>query len=100
MTSLEQEDCLAKRKERLRAQILAEMCHLDVADVRAPFGTAQRVPRFKLIPNRDEVLGLLGSDDLFPFAQFHPNRVKDVLVPKYGASGSCRCSRSRRRTCL
>ncbi len=81
---LEQESRLDERKERLRTQILAEMTSLNLTDVRYPHGAAQRGARFKLLPKRDEVLGLLTSDDLFPFAQFAPNRVKELLVPKYG----------------
>jgi hypothetical protein len=30
------------------------------------------------------VLSLLDSEDLFPFANFTPARVKELLVPKYG----------------
>ena len=81
---LEQESRLNERKARLRTQILVEMSRLNVTDARYPHGTALRGARFKLVPKRDEVLGLLTSDDLFPFAQFAPNRVKELLVPKYG----------------
>lgn len=81
---LEQESRLEERKGRLRQQILTEMGRLNVADVRYPHGHAQRSAKFKLIPRRDEVLGLLERDDLFAFAQFTPPKVKEILVPKYG----------------
>lgn len=81
---LEQERRLEDRKGRLRQQILTEMGRLNVADVRYPHGHAQRSARFKLLPRRDEVLGLLERDDLLSFAHFTPAKVKELLVPKYG----------------
>ena len=30
------------------------------------------------------MLGLLTGEDIFPFANFTPARVKELLVPKYG----------------
>src|SRR5262249_8892320 len=77
---LEQESRLEERKGRLRQEILAEMGRLNVADVRYPHGHAQRSAKFKLIPRRDEVIGLLERDDLFPFAHFTPPKVKEILV--------------------
>lgn len=81
---LEQEHRLEERKGMLRQQILAEMGSRNVADARYPHGHAQRIARFKLLPRRDEVLALLERDDLYPFAQFTPPKVKEMLVPKYG----------------
>jgi hypothetical protein len=81
---LDEETRLSQRKERLRAEILAEMGRHDVRDVRYPHGTAQRLTRFKLLPRRDAVLALLAAEDLFEFARFSSERVKDVLVPRYG----------------
>ncbi|MDR3636921.1 MAG: hypothetical protein P4L84_24155 [Isosphaeraceae bacterium] len=81
---LDEESRLTQRKERLRAEILAEMDRHDVRDARYAHGSAQRVTRFKLLPRRDEVLAVLGAEDLFEFAKFSAERVKDVLVPRYG----------------
>ncbi len=52
--------------------------------MRSPSGSAQRVSRFKLHPRNGAVLGLLSSEDILPFANFTPARVKELLVPKYG----------------
>lgn len=81
---LEEESRLSERKERLRAEILAEMDQHNVRDVRYPHGSAQRQARFKLLPKRDEVLALLGPEDLFEFAKFPSEKVKELLVPRYG----------------
>ena len=81
---LDEESRLSQRKERLRAQILAEMDRHEVRDARYPHGRAQRTSRFKLLPRRAEVLGLLAAEDLFEFARFSAERVKEVLVPRYG----------------
>jgi hypothetical protein len=81
---LDQERNLGARKEQLRQAILQEMQLQNLAGSRSPYGSAQRTTRFKLHPRRDEVLGLLNSEDLLPFASFAPEKVKTVLVPKYG----------------
>lgn len=81
---LEEEHHLEEQKTHLRQEILAEMGRLNVVDARYPHGHAQRTAKFKLLPRRDEVLGLLERDDLYPFAQFTPPKVKELLVPKYG----------------
>ncbi len=81
---LDKERVLGERKEALRQQILDLLDSSGLKAASTPFGNAKRCSRFKLTPHRDEVLSLLASDDLFPFAPFSPARVKDVLVPKYG----------------
>ena len=81
---LAEEHRLAKRKEGLRAAIIAEMARRNMKESRTEFGNALRTSRFKLLPRRERVLGLLDSEDLFPFANFTPARVKELLVPKYG----------------
>jgi hypothetical protein len=81
---LEQEGRLKERKEDLRNQILTEMGRHQLADVRYAQGSALRTRRFKLLPRQEAVLEVLDADDLFPFAQFTPARVKELLVPKYG----------------
>jgi hypothetical protein len=81
---LNQEQSLSARKERLRQHILEEMQSQNLAASRSTFGSAQRTTRFKLHPRREKVLSLLTGEDLFPFAQFPPEKVKTILVPKYG----------------
>jgi hypothetical protein len=81
---LDLEQQLAERKTALRRLIIEAMTAERLPVLRSAFGSAERVTRFKLHPRRDEVLQLLASDDLFPFAQFTPAKVKTVLVPKYG----------------
>jgi hypothetical protein len=81
---LEEESRLEQRKERLRAEILAEMDRHELKNVQYPHGSAQRTARFKLVPKRAEVLALLDAEDLFEFARFPAERVKEVLVPRYG----------------
>jgi hypothetical protein len=81
---LAEEHRLAKRKEGLRAAILAEMGRRNIKESRTEFGNALRTSRLKLLPRRVPVLGLLDSEDLFPFANFTAARVKELLVPKYG----------------
>jgi hypothetical protein len=81
---LNEERALEERKHRLRDLILERMRSDNVAEIRSAHGSAQRMTRFKLLPRRDEVLGLLTGTDLFPFATFLPAKVKAILVPKYG----------------
>jgi hypothetical protein len=81
---LEQERQLNDRKERLREAIAGEMDRQELRSTRTDFGSAQRTSRFKLVPRKESVLGLLSSEDIFPFANFTPARVKELLVPKYG----------------
>jgi hypothetical protein len=81
---LEQERQLDERKDRLRVAIAGEMERQQLRRMQTEFGSAQRSSRFKLLPKRESVLGLLSSGDLFPFASFTPAKVKELLVPKYG----------------
>ena len=81
---LDQERQLNARKERLREAISGEMDRQELRSTRTEFGNAQRASRFKLLPRREPVLGLLSGADIFPFANFTPARVKELLVPKYG----------------
>ena len=81
---LAQEQAIDLRKGELRKQIADELDRLEIDQARSHVGSVERVSRFKLNPRRDAVLGLLDQDDLFPFAQFTPAKVKTVLVPKYG----------------
>ena len=81
---LDQERRLGNRKDVVKAEILAKMDEANLANSRTPSGTVDRISRFKLTPRRDDVLTLLDAEDLFPFAQFTPNRVKELLVPRYG----------------
>jgi hypothetical protein len=81
---LAQEHHLAERKERLRTAIAEEMALRNLKSTRTEYGTALRTFRFRLLPRRERVLGLLCSEDLFFFANFTPARVKEHLVPKYG----------------
>ncbi len=71
-------------KERLRTAIEDEMCRLGVEDARENSTRATLMSWFKLTPRRDAVMNLLTAADLFPFASFTANRVKEVLVPVYG----------------
>ena len=80
----EQEHRLEEQKKVLRAAITEEMANRNVKWTRTEQGTAKCMPRFKLNPRQEPVLGLLNSEDLFPFANFTPARVKELLVPKYG----------------
>ncbi len=81
---LEQERRLEERKDRLREAIREAMVELEIPKLRSPAGTASLSKRFKLTPRKEPVLNLLTSEDLYPFAQFTPGRVKELLVPKYG----------------
>jgi hypothetical protein len=81
---LDEERELNDHKERLRMEITEEMAREKLQVMQTPFGSAQRTSRFKLHPKRESVLGLLSGDDIFPFANFTPARVKELLVPKYG----------------
>ncbi len=81
---LEQERELGDRKARLREAIAAEMDRQQLQRLQTEFGSAQRTSRFKLQPRRESVLELLSSEDMFPFANFTPAKVKELLVPKYG----------------
>jgi hypothetical protein len=81
---LEEERFLSERKEALRREIEAEMDREKLEQTRTPDGSAKHIKRYKLLPRREAVLNLLGSDDLFPFARFTPTGVKEMLVPKFG----------------
>jgi len=81
---LAQERQLSERKDRLKEAIAAEMARQDLRLSRSEYGTAQRTSRFKLFPRKEPVLRLLSSEDLLPFTNFTPARVKEWLVPKYG----------------
>lgn len=81
---LEQERELATSKEVLRTAILAGLSSQHLDRFASPHGTARRAIRFKLLPKRETVLALLKPEDLFPFAQFTPKRVTEILIPKYG----------------
>jgi hypothetical protein len=81
---LEQERLLQERKEQLREAISEAMVEMEIPRIRCQSGSATLSSRFKLSPRREAVLDLLTSEDLYPFAQFTPGRVKELLVPKYG----------------
>jgi hypothetical protein len=81
---LDQERLLSARKDVVKAAILAKLNEANLPEKRTPSGSAERTSRFKLTPRRDDVLTLLDAEDLFPFAQFTPARVKEHLVPRYG----------------
>jgi len=81
---LQQEQQLDARKEELRLAIMAALTAEGLHFSRSPYGVAIRTTRYKLMPRREAVLGLLQAEDLFPFAQFTAARVKQHLVPKYG----------------
>jgi hypothetical protein len=81
---LDQERQLKDRKERLREAIATEMGRQGVRFTRSAYGSAERASRFKLLPRRESVLGVLSSENIFPFTNFTPARVKELLVPKYG----------------
>jgi hypothetical protein len=81
---LQQERWIEDRKAELRKAIADEMAQKNLKSANSAHGTVQRTSRFKLLPRRELVLGLLSSEDLFAFAGFNPARVKEVLVPKYG----------------
>ena len=109
---MDKEKEIEKRKEILRGLISEEMESRNVKVFRCEYGVAKISERFKLIPKRKEVLGLLSLDDLFLFAQFNATKVKEWLVPKYGRekllplffveTSSCVqvVSRDKRRDCL
>ncbi len=81
---LDQEHYLEEQKKLLRTAIADEMARQNLKEARNEHGSALRTSRFRLLPRREPVLGLLSSEDLFPFANFTPPRVKELLVPKYG----------------
>jgi hypothetical protein len=81
---LAQERQLEERKDRLRETIAAEMARQGLRCSRNEYGSAQRTTRFRLFPRKEPVLRFLSSEDLLPFANFTPARVKEWLVPKYG----------------
>jgi hypothetical protein len=83
-TLLDQERAIDLRKTELRRRITDELDRLHIQQTKCVFGSAEQISRFKLTPRRDAVLALLNREDLFPFAQFTPAKVKSVLVPKYG----------------
>jgi len=81
---LTQERQLTDRKENLRAAIAEAIARQNIDHTRTAHGSARQMTRFKLTPRREQVLNLLGSEDLFPFARFTPAGVKEILVPKFG----------------
>src|SRR5437762_1836084 len=81
---LEQEKQLGDRKDAIKAAILKTMTDANLSASRTPSGSAEQMSRFKLTPRRDDILALLDAEDLLPFANFTPNRVKEFLVPRYG----------------
>jgi len=81
---LDEENRLSERKGVLKAAILQKMTDASLVSSRTPSGSVETASRFKLTPRRDDVLALLDAEDLLPFAQFTPNRVKEHLVPRYG----------------
>ena len=81
---LDQEYYLSEQKKRLRTAISEEMARQNLKETRNEHGSALRTSRFRLFPRREPVLGLLSSEDMFPFANFTAPRVKELLVPKYG----------------
>jgi hypothetical protein len=81
---LDEEQRLSERKDAIKAAILRKMTEANLASSRTPSGSVEKSSRFKLTPRRNDVLALLDAEDLFPFAQFTPNRVKEHLVPRYG----------------
>ena len=81
---LDQERHLSDRKDLVKVAILAKMNEANLPEKRTSSGSVERASRFKLTPRRDDVLTLLDAEDLFPFAQFTPSRVKEHLVPRYG----------------
>ncbi len=81
---LDQERALGERKQDLRRKILGALVVENLKQSHSIYGTAERRLRFALNPIREAVLGLLQSDDLFPFAHFTAPKVKTILVPKYG----------------
>jgi hypothetical protein len=81
---LQQEEQLDARKQELRLAMLSALAAQDLKFSVSPYGVAIRSTRYKLVPRREAVLGLLQAEDLLPFAQFTSARVKQHLVPKYG----------------
>lgn len=75
---------LAQRKQRIRAHLFSELTACQERYRETPYGRVERRARFRLNPRREAILALLSADDLYPFARFTPNRVKEDLVPKYG----------------
>lgn len=75
---------LERRKQELRTCILERLRAGGMKTAKTGSGTAERRVRFTLRAKRAEVLELLPAGDLFPFAQFTPAKVRDLLVPKYG----------------
>jgi hypothetical protein len=81
---LVQESLIAERKDRLRAAITDEMARRSLQSTSTVHGTVARTSRFKLLPREEPVLSTLTSADLFPFTNFTPARVNEILVPRYG----------------
>ena len=81
---LDQEKRIGDRKDVVKHAIQDALESANLADHKTAAGSAIRSSRFKLTPRREAVLGLLDSEDLFPFAQFTPARVTEHLVPRYG----------------
>lgn len=81
---LQQEQQLDARKQELRLAMLSALAAQDLKFFPSPHGVAIRTTRYKLVPRREAILGLLQAEDLLPFAQFTSARVKQHLVPKYG----------------
>ena len=81
---LNQEKQISDRKDAIKAAILAKMVEQSLEETQTLSGSVAKSSRFRLTPRRDAVLSLLDAEDLFPFAQFTPDRVKQHLVPRYG----------------
>lgn len=75
---------LERRRDELRTAIEAEMSRGGLQDARHGSVRATLGHWFKLTPRREAILGLLKAPDLFPFAHFTAQRVKECLVPVYG----------------
>jgi hypothetical protein len=81
---LDAEHELGVRKDEVKTTIFAELEIAQLDSMRTPSGSVERRQRFKLTPKRDEVLSLLDSGDLLPFATFTAAKVTEHLVPRYG----------------
>lgn len=81
---IEQEKQLTARKHQLRDEILQELQSMQLNRFAAQHGIAKVSTRFKLIPHTEELLALLTPEDLMAFAHFSSEKVKELLVPKYG----------------
>lgn len=81
---LEQEQRIRDRKEQLKEALLAELTARSVQSLRTASGNAVLTKRYRLTPRTEAVLALLSCEDVLPFAQFTPAKVRNLLVPRYG----------------